>query len=71
MERFCDMCFVSLCYTVMSVPFSLMITCWEKADLLALLYVMFNEFLSLSHMVSWVMCGIGLYRFLIFAFFLT
>ena len=28
-------------------------------------------FFSLSHMVSWVGCGIWLYRFLIFGFFLT
>ena len=31
----------------------------------------FLVFLSLSHSVSWVRCGTGLYRFLIFAFFLT
>ena len=31
----------------------------------------FLVFLSLSHMVSWVRCVTGLYRFLIFAFFLT
>ena len=27
---------------VLSVPCSLVVTCWEKADLLALLYVMFS-----------------------------
>ena len=42
-----------------------------RADLLALWYVMFSCVLSLSHMVSWVRCGTWLYRFLIFAFFLT
>ena len=31
----------------------------------------FLVFLSLSHVVSWVRCGTWLYRFLIFAFFLT
>ena len=31
---------VCLCYAVMSVPCSLVITCWESADLLALLCVM-------------------------------
>ena len=32
---------VCLCYAVMSVPCSLVITCWERADLLTLLCVMF------------------------------
>ena len=31
--------YVYLCYTVVSVPCSLMIICWEMADLLALLCV--------------------------------
>ena len=29
-------------HTVLSVPYSLVVTCWERADLLALLYVMFS-----------------------------
>ena len=29
-----------VCHAVLSVPCSLVVTCWEKADLLALLYVM-------------------------------
>ena len=33
---------VCLCYTVLSVPCSLVITCWERADLLTLLCVMFS-----------------------------
>ena len=45
-----------------------MVTCWERADLLALLYVMLYCVLSLSHVVSWVKCGAWLYGFLIFAF---
>ena len=60
-----------LYYTVMSVPCSLVINCLEKADLLALLSVMFPSFLSLSHTVSRVMFGTRLYLFLIFAFFFT
>ena len=36
----------------LSVPCSIVVTCWEKADLLALLYVMFSCVLSLSHIVS-------------------
>ena len=38
---------VCLCYAVLSVSCNLVITCWEKADLLAILCVMF---LLLSHM---------------------
>ena len=40
--------------TALSVPCSLVVTCWERANLLALLYVMFSCVLSLSHTVSWV-----------------
>ena len=54
------------CNAVLSVSSSLVITCWERAGLRAFLYVML-----LSHTVCWVRCGAWLYRFLIFAFFLT
>ena len=30
---------ICLCYAVLSVPCSLMITCWERLGLLALLYI--------------------------------
>ena len=53
-----------------SVHCCLVVTCWEKADLLALV-VMFIVFLLLSHVVSWVRCGTWLYHFLIFAVFLN
>ena len=43
---------VGLCHAVLSVYCSLVVTCWERADLLALLYVMFSCVFSLSHMVS-------------------
>ena len=36
-----------------------------------LLLVVFIVFLLLSHVISWVRCGIWLYRFLIFVVFLT
>ena len=42
-----------------------------KADLLALLYVMFYCILSFPPVVSWVRNGALVYRFLIFAFCLT
>ena len=44
-----------VCHAVMSVPCSLVVTCWERAGLLALVCVMFSCVLSLSHMVSWVL----------------
>ena len=49
---FCDF------YTVLSVPFSFVFTCWERTDILALLCVIFSFVLSLSYVVSWVRCGI-------------
>ena len=57
MDPLCYLCLVFVCHTVLSVPCSLVVTCWERADLLALLYVMFLVFLSLSDIVSWVRCG--------------
>ena len=68
--HFLVICVFRVCHAVMSVHCSLVVTCWERADLLALLYVL-SCVLSLSHVVSWVRCGTWLYRFLIFAFFLT
>ena len=58
-------------FFVLSVSGSLVVTCWERAALLVLVYVMFSCVLSLSHKVLWVRCGNFLYRFLIVAFFLT
>ena len=47
--------YVCLCHTVISLSCSLEVTCWERADLLAFLYVMFSfcSFL-LSNKVPWV-----------------
>ena len=70
---FCGYFFcVCLYYGVLSVYSSLVVTCLEIADLLALLYVMFScVFFSLSQTVFWIRCGTWLYRFLIFAFFVN
>ena len=38
----CFVCFVFVCHTVLSVPCNLVVTCWERADLLVLLYVIFS-----------------------------
>ena len=59
---FCGSCLlfifqVCFYYSVLSAPCSLVITCWEKADLLALFCVMFPCFLSFFHMLSQVGCG--------------
>ena len=38
------------CHTVLSAPCSLVVTCWERADLLALLYVIFScVFVTFQH----------------------
>ena len=42
---------VCVCYAVLSVPWSLVITCWEKDDLLALLCVVFSCVLTLSNII--------------------
>ena len=46
------------------------VTCWERADLLALVCGVYCEFVTFP-LVSWVGCGTWLYRFLIFAPLLT
>ena len=40
MDHFCYLCFVFL-YGFLSVYCSLVVICWERTDLLGLLYVMF------------------------------
>ena len=45
------------------------VTCWERADLLALVCGVYCEFVTFP-LISWVRCGTWLYRFLIFAHFL-
>ena len=47
-----------LCHTFSFDLCSLVVTCWERADILALVYVTFSCILSHSHMVSWVRYGI-------------
>ena len=48
----------------------LVVTCWERADLMALVCGVCCEFVTFP-LVSWVRCGTWLYRFLIFAPLLT
>ena len=63
MDHLCILSFVSHAFA--SVHCILVVTCWERANLLVLL-VMFIVFLLLSHVVWYL-----IYRFLIFASFLT
>ena len=58
---------MSLCA---SVYMCFAVTCWERADLLALVCGVCCEFVTFP-LVSWVRCGTWLYRFLIFAPLLT
>ena len=67
----CYLCFVLVCHTVLSVPCNLVVTCRERADLLALLYVLFLSVFSLFNTVTWVRCRTWFYRLLIFALLLT
>ena len=58
---------MSLCA---SVYMCFVATCWERADLLALVCSVCCEFVTFP-LVSWVRCGTWLYRLLIFAPLLT
>ena len=61
---FCSvLCLLCLCA---SVYMCFVVTCWERADLLALVCGVFCEFVTFP-LVSWVRRGTWLYRFLIFA----
>ena len=63
-DHLCFLCLVFLMLSRLWSPAGKGLTSW-------LLLVMFIVFLLLSHVVSWVRCGFWLYRFLIFAVFLT
>ena len=43
-----------VCHACLSVKCSLVVTCWGRAILLALLFVVFCCVLSLSHVFYWV-----------------
>ena len=62
---------VCLCNTVLSGPCSLVMTCWERADLLAFLCVTFHCIFVMFPCGARVRCGTRLYRFLIFPFFFS
>ena len=60
-----------VCYVLCASAYMcFVVTCWERADLLALVCGVYCEFVTFP-LVSWVRCGTLLYRFLIFAPLLT
>ena len=63
MFLFCLVLAMSLCA---SVYMCFVVTCMERADLLALVCDVYCEFVTFL-LVSWVRCGTLLYRVLIFA----
>ena len=66
---FCSV-FCLLCPLYASVYMCFVVTCWERADLLALVCGVYCEFVTFP-LASWVRCATWLYRFLIFASLLT
>ena len=61
-----------VCHAILSSIYcSPVVTCLERADLLAHLYMVIYCVLSLPNGVSWVKCVTWVYRLLIFASFLT
>ena len=52
MDHFCYLVFVFVRHTVISAPYSLVVTCKKMADLLALSYVAFSRvFITFTHRV--------------------
>ena len=66
MDLICFFCLVVAMPLCASVYMCLVVTCWDRADLLALFVVSKCEFVTFP-LVSWVGCDTPLYRFLIFA----
>ena len=70
-DLLCFFCLVFAMPLWASVYLCLVVTCWERADILALVCgVQLWDFITFP-LVSWVRCGTWLYRFLIFAPLLT
>ena len=63
-------CLVFVMPSCASVHLCLVVTCWKRAGLLAVVCGVYCENVTFP-LVSWVRCGTLLYRFLIFAPLLT
>ena len=50
---FCYLCFVIFCYTVLSVPCSFAVTCWEKTNLYALLGAAGSSLTCITVLCPW------------------
>ena len=53
---------VGVCCAVVSVPCSLVVTCWERADLLAVMFVVFVIFPNVSWSTSEIMARLALWN---------
>ena len=70
LDHSCNICLMFIILSCASAYWCLVVTCWERADLLALVCDVYCEFVTFP-LVSSVRCGTWLYRFLIFARILT
>ena len=69
-DHLCYFCLGFVILSCVSVYLCLVVTCWEGAGLLALVCGVYCECVTFP-LVSWVRYGAWLYRFLIFALFLS
>ena len=56
MDLLCFFCLVFVMPLYASVYMSLVVTCWERADLLVLVCGVYYEYVNIP-LVSWVRCG--------------
>ena len=66
MDHLCFFCHVFVMPLCASVYLCIVVTCWERADLLALVCGVYCDFVTFQ-LISWVRYGTWLYLFLIFA----
>ena len=63
---------VGVCFTVVLVPCNLVVTCWERADLLAVVCVEFSCVLSRLFIAAlWSPAGKGLTSWLLLVMFIV
>ena len=69
-DYLCVSCLAFVMLSSASDYWCFVVTCWERADILAHFCDVYCEVVTFP-LVSWVRCGAWLYRFLIFVLFLT
>ena len=57
MDHACLLFMFRVCLVFLSFYCIILVTCWERADHMALLYVVFSCVFSLYDVVSWVRCS--------------